>query len=93
MFVSLYLKKSLNHTLKELNEAELYLFGILFQVLAPWYPKDVLQYSRRRREISKSSIFLVLYLLCVINKLKIAKICWAVLVSPFKLCVINKDFR
>ena len=37
-------------------------FGISFQALAPWYPKDFLQHSRRRRGISKSSIFLVLYL-------------------------------
>ena len=61
--MSLYLKNSLNLTLKELNEAESRIcFGISFQALAPWYPKDFLQYSRRRRGISKSSIFLVLYL-------------------------------
>ena len=61
--MSLYLKNSLNLTLKELNEAESRIcFGISFQALAPWYPKDFLQYSRRSRGFSKSSIFLVLYL-------------------------------
>ena len=61
--MSLYLKNSLNLTLKELNEVESRIcFGISFQALAPWYPKDFLQYSRRSRGISKSSIFLVLYL-------------------------------
>ena len=60
--MSLYLKNSLSLTLKELNEAESRIcFGISFQALAPWYPKDFLQYSRRSRGISKSSIFLVLY--------------------------------
>ena len=58
--MSLYLKNSLNLTLKELNEAVSYLLWDL--VLAPWYPKDFLQYSRQSRGISKSSIFLVLYL-------------------------------
>ena len=63
VFVSLYLKNSLNLTLKELNEAESRIcFGISFQALAPWYPKEFWQYSRRSRGISKSSIFLVLYL-------------------------------
>ena len=53
--MSLYLKNSLNLTLKELNEAESRIcFGISFQALAPWYPKDFLQYSRRKRGISKS---------------------------------------
>ena len=61
-FASLYLKNSLNLTLKELNEAESCIcFGISSQVLAPWYPKAFLLYSRRSRGISKSSIFLVLY--------------------------------
>ena len=61
--MSLYLKNSLNLTLKELNEVESRIcFGISFQALAPWYPKYFLQYSRRSRGISKSSIFLVLYL-------------------------------
>ena len=47
----------------ELNEAESRIcFGISFQVHAPWYPKDYLQYSRWSRRISKSSIFLVLSL-------------------------------
>ena len=61
--MSPYLKNSLNLTSKELNEVESRIcFGISFQALAPWYPKDFLQYSRRSRGISKSSIFLVLYL-------------------------------
>ena len=61
MFASFYLKNSLNLTLK-LNEAECRIcFGISFQVLAPWYPKDFLPYSSRGRGISKSSTFLVLY--------------------------------
>ena len=42
VFVSLYPKNSLNLTLKELNEAESRIcFGISFQALAPWYPKEV----------------------------------------------------
>ena len=62
VFASFYLKNSLNLTLKELNEAEsLICFGISFQVLAPWYPKDFLRYSSRSRGVLKSSIFLVLY--------------------------------
>ena len=63
MFASLYLKNSLNLTLKELNEAESRIcFWIALQVLASWYPKDFSQYSRRSGEISKASILLALYL-------------------------------
>ena len=60
---SLYLKSSLNLTLKKLNEAKSCLcFGISVQVLAPWYPEDFLQYSRGKQGISKSLILLVFYL-------------------------------
>ena len=62
MCASLYLKNSFNHTLMELNEEESRIcFGISFQVLAPWYPKDFLLHSRRSRGVSKSSSFLVIY--------------------------------
>ena len=63
MFASFCLKNSLNLTLKVLSEVESRsCFGNSFQVCAPWCPKDILQYSRRSRGISKSSIFLVWYL-------------------------------